>query len=70
MTTTAVIVLVVAIGYLGFVAFVIGLLMVARHADEETERHLRAVGARPQRFARPDAGREVEDTRRSEHPVG
>jgi hypothetical protein len=71
MSTTTVILLVVGIAaYLVFVAFVLALLMAARHADEETERNLRVVGARTQRFARPDAAREVEGVRRrrQRHP--
>ena len=65
MSTTTVILLVVGIAvYLGFVAFVLALLTIARHADEETERRVRVLPARTRRFARPDAAREVDDVRR------
>ena len=72
MSTTTVILLIVGTAvYLGFVAFVLGLLAVARHADKESEQHLRALAARRRRFARLNAPREVEDVRRrARHNVG
>ena len=68
MSTTTVILLIVGVmAYVAFVALVLSLLTVARRADEETERHVRA----SRRFARPGAAWGVDDVRRrSDHHVG
>ena len=57
MSTTTVILLVVGIAaYVGFVAFVLALLRIARHADEETEQRVRVLAARTRAVRTPRRG--------------